>query len=58
VTLDLSPGWNFISLPAEPADNQISSVFAPIAGQFDQLYRLNPVMLPISQGVFKLEPAL
>ena len=42
VTLNLNPGWNFISFPVIPADSRISSVLSDITGKFEQVSRFNP----------------
>jgi len=41
VTLNLKPGWNFVSLPLIPADSSISAVFSAILGKISQISRYN-----------------
>ena len=41
LTLTLTPGWNFISLPIQPQDPKIASVLSQIAGKYDQVSRYN-----------------
>jgi hypothetical protein len=37
----LSPGWNLISLPAQPADSSIASVLSSIAGSYQVVWAYN-----------------
>ena len=39
----LSPGWNLVSLPGEPADNRIATVFGPDV-EVRTVYSYNPVI--------------
>jgi RHS repeat-associated protein len=39
--LQLSPGWNFFSLPVIPASLKISTVLLSISGKYDQVSRYN-----------------
>jgi RHS repeat-associated protein len=41
ITISLSPGWNFVSLPVIPQDPKIDSVLSAIAGKYDQVSRYN-----------------
>jgi hypothetical protein len=38
VTLNLSTGWNLVSLPIEPSDNAIDKVLASINGKYSAVY--------------------
>ncbi len=42
ISISLSPGWNFVSLPVIPADNSVSSVLYSITDKYDQVSRYNP----------------
>ncbi|MEW6008874.1 MAG: toxin TcdB middle/N-terminal domain-containing protein [Candidatus Omnitrophota bacterium] len=41
VSINLTPGWNFFSLPVIPSDLKISSVLSRIATKYDQVSRYN-----------------
>ncbi|MFN8444595.1 MAG: PKD domain-containing protein [Caldilineaceae bacterium] len=37
-TLSLLPGWNLVSLPLQPNDPAVTSLFSPISGHYDLVY--------------------
>ena len=41
VSIDLTPGWNFIGIPLELADYSISNALSSIEGKYDQVTRYN-----------------
>lgn len=42
-TIELNPGWNLISLSVDPVDPNITSVFSPLGGAFESVWRYNAV---------------